>query len=398
MRLPCYHASVNNPRFLAVGLLLALFVLTAAACGKVRQPEGWASPAVSESTAYFFADNDRLVAVDLDAARAVSDPKSTTGGSLQPLLWEFPSNDQQDEDAYHIKAVYSAPVRDGQTLYIAAYDGALFRINAPDGRGERIATQADIKGKIVAGPVLAGDLLVFGTTEGHLYAVNKDNGQLPVGWSAGGKSLGKGMWAPPVVKDDSIIVATMDGKVRSFGLDGSQRWQQPFEATGAIADLTLLNGTDLFVPTLDKKVYILDAATGVQKGKEFVAEDWVWSTPAFADNVAYFGDFSGKVYALDITTMSTKWKPYDAGTRVKASPVLIDGVLVLADRAPVVHFIDASNGTAYNTVPVEGAGTIRAGLTAAGGKAYIATTEGKLFVADPVKRSVVQIGVSEAAK
>jgi len=83
---------------------------------------------------------------------------------------------------------------------------------------------------------------------------------------------------------------------------------------------------------------------------------------------------------------------------VKASPVLIDGVLVLADRAPVVHFIDASNGTAYNTVPIEGAGTIRAGLTAAGGKAYIATTEGKLFVADPVKRSVVQIGVSEAAK
>jgi len=78
---------------------------------------------------------------------------------------------------------------------------------------------------------------------------------------------------------------------------------------------------------------------------------------------------------------------------VKATPVLIDGVLVLADRGPVVHFIDAANGTGLNVVPVDGAGTVRAGLTAADGKAYIATTKGRLFVADPAKRSVVEIGI-----
>jgi len=384
---------VNNPRSLAVGLLLALFVVTSAACGKIRQPEGWASPAVSDSTAYFFADKDRFVAVDLDSAKAAPDPKSTTGASLQPLLWQFPSNDQKDQDAYSFKAVYTQPVRDGGTLFMASYDGGLYRINAADGRGERIATQADIKGKIVAGPAVAGEFLVFGTTEGHLYVVNKNNGQLPVGWGKTGKDLGKGIWAPPVVRSDTIIVATMAGDVRAFGLDGAELWQKRFTASGAVADLALLGNDTLFVPTLDRKVYILDAATGAQKGSEFVAEDWVWSTPAFAGGVAYFGDFSGKVYALDITTMEPKWKPYDAGHRVKATPVLIDGVLVLADRGPVVHFIDAANGTGLNVVPVDGAGTVRAGLTAADGKAYIATTKGRLFVADPAKRSVVEIGI-----
>lgn len=398
MRVPCYHACVNNPRFLAVGLLLAVFALTAASCGKIREPEGWASPAVSDSTVYFFADKDRLVAVNTDSAAAVPDPKSTTGATLAPLLWRFPSNDQSKEDAYKFKGVYGRPAVDGQTFYIASYDGDLYRINSPDGRGELLVNQADIKGKIVAGPVLAGDLLIFGTTEGHLYAINKNNGQLAPGWDRGGKSLGDGLWAPPIITADSIIVATMGGRVRSFGLDGSERWQAPFKAGGAVPDLALLTPNDLFVPTLDKKVYILDPATGAQKGNAFKAADWVWSTPAFENNVAYFGDFSGEVYALDITTMTTKWNPYDAGSRVKAAPVLIDGVLVLADRSPAVHFIDAANGQRLNTVPIPEAGTVRAGITAANGKAYIAGTKGKLFIADPQKRAVVLTGVSEGSQ
>ena len=70
--------------------------------------------------------------------------------------------------------------------------------------------------------------------------------------------------------------------------------------------------------------------------------------------------------------------------------------LVLADRKPVVHFLSLDDGTLLNRVPLEGAGTVRAGLTLWKGQALVATTEGKLFTADPERRSVTPVDVRAA--
>ncbi|MCL6646514.1 MAG: PQQ-binding-like beta-propeller repeat protein, partial [Dehalococcoidia bacterium] len=157
-----------------------------------------------------------------------------------------------------------------------------------------------------------------------------------------------------------------------------------------------LDDTRLFVPSINRHVYIIDAATG-RVLTDFRAKDWVWTAPARDGNRLFFGDFGGHIYGLDISKSPAAplWPPASTeGHRVKAAPVIVDDVLVVADRGPVVTFIDARTGEVLNRVPIDGAGTVRANLLAANGGAYILTTKARLFFANPANRSVVEVPLS----
>lgn len=97
-------------------------------------------------------------------------------------------------------------------------------------------------------------------------------------------------------------------------------------------------------------------------------------------------DFGGHVYGLDITTgTATPLWPTPAtlkGERVKAGAAIVDDVLVVADRKPVVTFINASDGSVLNAVPLTDGDTVRADVIANNGSAYVVATEWKTVPAE----------------
>ena len=376
---------MNLPRALAAGLLAVVFVMTTAACGGVKNPEGWASPVVSDSSIYFFPKKDRLTALTVEADGTVRE------------TWSIPNSSQGDAKS-EFKAVYDA-AEDEDSLYFGSWDGELYAVEKADG-AVRWSRGDEIAGGIVGGPVLAGENLVFGTTDGRVYLLNKDSGNTASGWPKGGLSFSKGIYAAPVVSGDTVYVATMAGEVHAYRLsDASAVWAQPFKNSGAIADLALVGDDRLFVPGLNKKVTILSTADGSRVAGPFTVEHWVWSRPAVAGDVVYFGDFAGKVHALDITTGLNVWEPYDAGARIKSAPVVIGDMLIVATRDPEVHFIDRNTGLMKNSVPLlEGSGSVRAALVVRDGKALVATTKGKLFEADPSRLAVTPLTIVSLAR
>lgn len=371
-----------SPRLGVAGVLLAGIALLSAACGGVKNPEGWASPALDDSAIYFFPKKDRVTAASLGADGSVT------------AVWTFPDDAKGQKD-YDFKAAYDA-VTDGEALYFGSFDGRVFALDVKDG-GVRWALKDEIDGGLASGPVLAGDRVIFGTTEGRVYAVDKATGRTASGWPSGGIKFNKGVWAPPVVQGDTVFIATMGGELHARNVaDGgpSAKWAAPFEVEGAIADLTLLDDAHLFVPGLDKHVYIVETATGKGDAQGFTTRDWVWTRAAFKDGIAYFGDFSGEVYALDITTLQAKWTA-DVGSEVKAAPVLAgDGVLVVASKDPEVVFFKASDGTVLNRVPLPDVGTVRAGLVLRDGNPLLVTTQGRLFQPNPSNFSVPELIVT----
>ncbi len=373
------------PRLLGAAILLVVAAAALSSCGGVVKPQGWAAPTFDSDSLYYYPDKDRLAAIPL-----LSDPLSQS--------WQFPNSNLANQKDLNPEATYGEPVRDGDRLYVAAYAAGLFALNPAT--GSITWGPKELKGHVLDGPTLAGGRLFVATDEGYLYAFDPATGNPATGW-AQPKKVDGGIWAAPVGVGDSVVVATMGGKVRSLAVaDGATRWE--FETESAIASLSLLGDNRLFVPTLSKKVFILDTGTGTPVSGPFQASDWVWNTPAFKDGIAYFGDLSGEVYALDITTGKTKWT-YSAGQKVKSGPAIVDDVLVLADREPVVHFIKLADGALQNTVPLAGVGTIRADVTVGpantrfAGKAIIATTKGKLFQATP-NGQVVEIPVAAVPK
>jgi eukaryotic-like serine/threonine-protein kinase len=369
---------VKNRRGLAVGALLFLASTLLAACGGEQNPEGWASPAVDGSTIYYFPKKDRLAAITVAA-----------DGPATPN-WTFPDKNRPDQKDLKFDSVYDT-ASDATTLYVGSWDGRLFALNRADGTTKWFKKDF-IEGGVVGGPALSDGRLIVGTTANRLYVLDPATGEPATGWSNRGVTFDGALWAPPVAAGGRIYVATMGGEVHAINLaDGKPLWAEPFKTEGGIADLTLLDAAHLFVPSLDKRVTILDTATGKPTAPAFATVDWVWSRPAFQDGIAYFGDFSGKVYALDITTGQQKWEYTDVDSKIKSSPVLLNGVLMIASREPAIYFLDATNGAYLNRVAITDAGTIRAGASVQGGKALFATTKGKLWLADPTSRRVDQL-------
>ncbi|MCC6381309.1 MAG: PQQ-binding-like beta-propeller repeat protein [Dehalococcoidia bacterium] len=379
------------PRKTAAGLLLPAILVLTAACGGIKNPEGWAAPRLDGDTTYYFQKHDHLTAITI----ASQGPAA--------FLWNFPDKNKPGQKDVSLKAGYGDPVIDGDTLYFLDYQGKLFAVDRRDGTLAQTPFTA-IKGSVTGGPALAGDKLAFGTTDGHLYVLDKIGFTPAPGWPPDGRTFSDGIWSPPVYQKGTdgkeyLYVATMGGRLYKLSLaDGSEVWSQPFKVSGAIADLALLTPDLLFVPSLNKNVYLVNTSDGTARNPDgFGAGDWVWTTPAFKDNVAYYGDFSGNVYALDITTLQLKstWqRPYDAKSKVKAAPAIVDNVLVVATREPQVHFIDLNTGAAAkNSFKLANAGTVRAAVVPHDGKPLVLTTSGKLFEADPTTGIATEVVV-----
>lgn len=383
----CYDGPVNLRRAPLIGAVLLLLPLLGACVG-VTSPDGWAAPVLDGGDLYLTTNKGHLTRVTL------------TESDTANARWTFPDNDLASDKDIKPEALYGSPVLEDDRVYFATFQAGVFALNANDGRpiwplpGETNRNRID--GDLAGGVALADGVLYFGSTEGKLYGWRAADGVAAPGWEVP-RSFGGGIWATPVVRDGVLYVATMRGTLHALNLaDGTERWATPFEAGGAIPELVLLDDGNLLATSIDRHVYIVDSATGAEISS-YRAAEWIWSTPAISDGSLFFGDFGGTVYALDITTspISQRWTPAELSEdRIKAGIAIVDGVLVIADRNPVVTFVDASNGQVLNTVPIQGSGTVRAGVVTGDGVAYILTTRGNLYRANPANRSVVEIQLS----
>ena len=363
-----YDSPVNIRRRLAAGLLLLPLAFVSAACVGVTRPQGWASPATDGSSAFILEDKAQLTALEL------------TDSNTANVRWSFPNEDDPDQKDLDLEAIYATPLIEDGVLYTAGYNGVLLAIDPATGD---LLRQQKVDGNIVGNIVLDNGQIAVATSSGRVYLIQASDFAPVAGWDVGGTGyVDDEIWADPVVTGDSVIVATMEGDIIALNREtGDEAWR--FSHDGAIPTLRLLDDQNLYASSLSKDVMILDPSTGELR-HNFKAKDWVWNTPAFVDNVAYFADFSGNVYALDITSGAMKWnEPYDGGSKVKAGPVVIGDILVVADREPTVHFIRISDGTGVNQVPLIEAGTVRSDLVEDDGKALVLTADGELFAADP---------------
>ncbi|HJP40934.1 MAG TPA: PQQ-binding-like beta-propeller repeat protein [Dehalococcoidia bacterium] len=370
-----------RPTPLQWGLLL--LAPLAAACVGTENPEGWAEPV---------RDGDVLFA-SLDRGE-LSSLTFTEGGPIQ-ISWTFPSDVRESEKDLDTEAIYPAPIIQDGRIVIATHAEGVFSLDPLDGRilWRREGLGKEIVSAFAETP--SGDIAV-GTADGFLHVIDSVDGRTVDGWPTTGVELPAGIWASLALDSDTVYAATMDGDVFAFALsDGSSAWSRPFETSGAVLELALLPNGRLFVPSLDRKVYLLDPATGESVTSPLPVKDWVWMKPTVEGHTAYFGDLSGRVYSLDINTGILNWTS-DLGDRIKASPILLGELLLVVDRSPTVHFLTPATGDRVNSVPLD-AKTVRAPLLVTGDTVLVLSTDGKLFRARvQPEPSVIDLNIGSA--
>jgi eukaryotic-like serine/threonine-protein kinase len=222
---------------------------------------------------------------------------------------------------------------------------------------------------ITTPPLPAGDLLIYGTQNGGLIALNRANRTLAWRFQAGAAiaaapvrtlyaldlasgafrwafATGDAITAAPAVANNLVYVGSEDRTL--YALDarsGHERWRyttgDAIAATPAVAAGVVYLGSD------DGALYALDGASGTARWA-FATDGAITSAPIVADGIVYIGSHDGVLYALKTDTPRENgeliWS-YDSRAAIEHSLVLSNGALYLANADNEIHALDAATGT-----------------------------------------------------
>jgi outer membrane protein assembly factor BamB len=220
-------------------------------------------------------------------------------------------------------------------------------------------------------PVVFGDLIYVSTSNGQdeshvnipsprapaIIAVNKKTGKLAWEDNSVNDKILHGQWSSPTVGNiggvDQLVHAQGDGWIRGYeALTGKKLWEFDTNPKDSVWPKT--RNEVISTPVIyDNVVYIANGqdpehgegvghayAIDATKRGDITESGRIWhfdkirrtiSTPAIADGLIYWPDFSGFVHCLDLKTGQEYWS-HDMFAAIWGSPMFVDGRIYLGDE------------------------------------------------------------------
>lgn len=293
-----------------------------------------------------------------------------------------------------------APALVGNSLWAAAYDGNVARIDASNGR---VFWRINIGRPIVAGVGSDGDTAVVVTRDGEVVALDGEGRQR---WRT---PIGTDVTTVPAVALGTVVLRGADNRVLALDVEnGQRRWliQRPNPAlvlrqtsgiaiapetayvgmpggrlaalalaTGAprweaavalprgaseierISDVVgspLVSGQEVCAVTYQGRIGCFDAATGSQLWvREFSSASGLEVDARFV----FAADADSAVHAMSRSGASV-WKQDQLAGRTLTAPTSVGNAVVLGDRLGFVHFLSRENGAPMARVATDGSAVI----------------------------------------
>jgi outer membrane protein assembly factor BamB len=350
---------------------LCIAALGAAACVQTNNPVGWAGPAASDTIVVAATDRGELSAFETaDVERDDAQP-----------LWKFPSGDEEPE--LDLRAIYGTPLIVGDRVYFGAYSGEVWALSLEDGSVE---WSFDTQAPIIAGLAASDTALYAANDDGSLIALDPDSGDELRRFSAGDS-----VWGAPLVADDTVYVASVNGKLYALNASTFEpEWDEPYQTGhGLISDPVLADGIVLS-GGLDRAMHAVDAATGAERWT-FKSDNWFWGRPLVLDGTVYAPNLDSRVYALDLDSGDEAMPAFEAEQPVRSAPVLAGDALVIIDRSGNVYGVSVDLSEQLWDAPAFLDKTVLSDALVLDGKVLISSDGGGLFSVDPEAGTFVQV-------
>lgn len=271
--------------------------------------------------------------------------------SLASVVWKFKTGGR----------VLSSPIMSGDAVYVGSTDGQLYAIDRATGTQRwKFGTQ----GPISSSPAVAGGLVYISSVDGKVYAVDA--------------ATGTQKWAFTTKGERRFTAPGIHGAIPR-----TERMPDPFDVF--LSSPTVVGGT-VYIGSGDQNVYALDAATGSLKWS-FATGDVVHSSPAVANGLVYVGSWDRNVYAIDASTGRERWR-YTTGNDtveynqigIASSAAVSGGIVFVGGRDGHFHAVDAMTGKLKWKHNNNGGWTIGSPAVL-DGVVYFATSDGRRFKA-----------------
>ena len=328
----------------AAAIVTLTLSLAFAACHGARpnmapRPEALGFPLMEESALTFEGTANASVVVRYGVAYF-----TTEEGSLYSLdvlsrriLWRFSAD--RPVSAPPELCADAILIRDeGNTIYVLDADGrTVLKTTSPDPVTTAVR---EFEGRIY-----------FGCANGRVAALDaRENGQPLWQFDAGSAVRGG-----PVFSDGLVIFGTENGRLMAMDPGGKLVWA--YAATGPIRVDPVASGGRVFFGTVDRHVYCLASATGKKKWA-FRPAGAVLHPPAVAAKRLIFAASNSVIYCLSAGSGEILWWQAVA-SRVVHGPSVADGVVLVSSISPEVFGCDLRGG--YRVGSYRAAGDLQAG-------------------------------------
>jgi outer membrane protein assembly factor BamB len=154
---------------------------------------------------------------------------------------------------------------------------------------------------IKAGPVVVGDLLIVARNDGVVTALDRHSGRERWRFNTGGEILGT-----PACSGELLVFGSGDGKVYALNRDGKRRWA--FDAGLPVYGWPLIAGDTVFIGDNGGRMYALKLADGKPRWTFARADYGIESRPVLWDDLVVFGAWDGYLYAVGRDDGKLRWK------------------------------------------------------------------------------------------
>lgn len=307
-----------------------------------------------------------------------------------------------------------------QTSMFRNGPGHLGAFEGPAPALDALAWKFKTGGRVISSPLVVGDLVFVGSTDGSLYAVNRADGTQRWKFDTRGP-----ISSSPAFHDGIVYVASLDGLVYAVAAaDGKVRWtfttrgERRFTAPGIHGAIprtermpdpfdvftsspAIANGV-VYIGSGDQHVYALDAATGALRWS-FRTGDVVHASPAVANGAVIVGSWDRNLYSLDAQTGRERWR-YTTGNDtviynqvgIASSAAVADGIIFVGGRDGRFHAVDERTGASRWVHNNNGGWTIASPAVRAG-IVYFPTSDGTRFKALDAATGNVKINLQNKA-
>ncbi|MFI5253181.1 MAG: PQQ-binding-like beta-propeller repeat protein [Bacteroidota bacterium] len=220
-------------------------------------------------------------------------------------------------------SIESSPLLLGENLYVVNLAGDLYCVNKQNGKTQWSYKNPDPESAALAHstPVSDGHVIVFCRDDGAIFAVDAENGKLK--WRT---KTGKTIFATPSISGNNLYVGSLDSSFYSFDLtNGNLRWKRILDgriyASAAVGNgfsyIGTGNGT-LFCLTNDAGKIVWQVTT----------HGAISAAPLLSGDFLYAGSLDKTVYAFDCANGRVLWN-WKCGGRIKTTPLIHEGLLIL---------------------------------------------------------------------
>jgi eukaryotic-like serine/threonine-protein kinase len=232
-------------------------------------------------------------------------------------------------------------------------------------------------------PVHVNGTVIFGSGDGHVYALDARTGRQHWRAVAGGR-----VRSSPAVDGGRVYVGSADGRVYAFDLrTGALRWRYDTEGVRlesrnfgydrrTVQSSPAVSGRAVYVGARDGFLYAIDATTGQLRWRFDHKLSWVNTSPAVHDGVVYAGSSDGQfVQAVNAATGEEIWRAKSGVTW--SSPAVAGDVVYAGDGAGRVNALDRRTGQPLWTFRT--GSTVYASPVPAGDLVFVGSTDGSVY-------------------